>query len=755
MKYFLFILSILTIKSTFIIAQEDANWRYIRPSNTGLPGDYVTTIASDTCDNVWAGAYVVFWEEGGVGEFDGSAWKNWTNFEGHLPSARVRDIFFDKQNHVWIGSQDGITHYDRDTTWQTWNINNSNLPDDDVYSIAADPQNNIWIIYNGGINGQGGLAKWDGTNWTIFSPTTSSLPTENVYKLAIDDQGIIWIASAMGLIKYDGLNFIRYHTGNSGISGNSIVDLKLDENGLLWILNSGGLNTFDGSNWTSHSIVVPGNDYSALDVKNGQIAIGLLASNPGVAHYDGSSWNFYPASNHLYDVHFDKSGSLWVCGIGFLGKQINGFNWQVFRRYNSGLADYFIEDIFIDSQNRKWFASGNGGHSFFNDTVWRTFGLNNNGFEPYPFPTTSVGAATAEDTSGNVWIAVTGTSEGVARWNESQNTFDIVYNGGTTGMPMQSIRTVTFDNNNRLWVGCYGLGINMFDGNQWHWINASNSNLVSDYILQLYTDNNGDVWAGTQYGAVKFVNGSTTGIFYDDTNSGLIDNYVNEIVQQPNGIYWFGTGGGVSKWDGTTWTSYTEADGIGGRVVDGLAWDENNQLLYVGAHETYNWPYYGGLSVFNGTTWTTYLQDSSPIAHKQVEDLELDQHGNLWIMTQTMGVTIYNPNGVVGLEDHNSSCPTWVFTTGLNNLSSGKIDAYAYPNPAEDKIIVEINHESNTYYHIKITDIAGRLVKEFYYDKTNKPKLTEEIDISQFKPGVYFISLINEHNQNTIKIVKK
>jgi hypothetical protein len=200
--------------------------------------------------------------------------------------------------------------------------------------------------------------------------------------------------------------------------------------------------------------------------------------------------------------------TLWVCGIGFLGKQISGSNWKVFRRYNSGLADYILEDIFIDNQNRKWFASSsNGGHSFFDDVVWRTFGLHNNGFEPYPFPTTSLSSATAQDTAGYIWISVYATAEGIARWNESLNTFDIVYNSSNTGVWMQFINTLVIDSANRIWAGSNGNGIYMFDGNQWHTINQSNSMLQSNYINQLYVDHSGDVWAGTQSGVVKFPEG--------------------------------------------------------------------------------------------------------------------------------------------------------------------------------------------------------------------------------------------------------
>jgi ligand-binding sensor domain-containing protein len=86
---------------------------------------------------------------------------------------------------------------------------------------------------------------------------------------------------------------------------------------------------------------------------------------------------------------------------------------------------------------------------------------------------------------------------------------------------MLNINTLVIDSANRIWAGSNGYGIYMFDGNQWHTINQSNSALLSDYINQLYVDYAGDVWAGTHSGAVKFSDGSLTGTMFNTSNSGI------------------------------------------------------------------------------------------------------------------------------------------------------------------------------------------------------------------------------------------
>ncbi|MBN1485583.1 MAG: hypothetical protein JXA37_12775 [Chloroflexia bacterium] len=42
---------------------------------------------------------------------------------------------------------------------------------------------------------------------------------------------------------------------------------------------------------------------------------------------------------------------------------------------------------------------------------------------------------------------------------------------------------------------------------------------------------------------------------------------VLSIAVAPDGALWFGTDGGVSRFDGTSWTTYTTADGLANHVV--------------------------------------------------------------------------------------------------------------------------------------------------------------------------------------------
>ena len=45
---------------------EAPDWRILKPSNTGIPGDYVQTLYIDEDDLPWIAAYIPIWEEGGM-----------------------------------------------------------------------------------------------------------------------------------------------------------------------------------------------------------------------------------------------------------------------------------------------------------------------------------------------------------------------------------------------------------------------------------------------------------------------------------------------------------------------------------------------------------------------------------------------------------------------------------------------------------------------------------------------------------------
>ena len=106
-----------------LVQFDDANWTIYNTSNSGLPNDYVVSMATDNNGTMWFGTL-----GGGLVNFDG-------------------------------------------TSWVVYNTTNSGLADDNVVSLAIDNNDTKWI---GTWNSS--LARFDGTTWTVFNTANSGLP---------------------------------------------------------------------------------------------------------------------------------------------------------------------------------------------------------------------------------------------------------------------------------------------------------------------------------------------------------------------------------------------------------------------------------------------------------------------------------------------------------------------------------------------------------------------------------------------------
>ncbi len=84
------------------------------------------------------------------------------------------------------------------------------------------------------------------------------------------------------------------------------------------------------------------------------------------------------------------------------------------------------------------------------------------------------------------------------------------------------------------------------------------------------------------------------------------------------------------------------------------------------------------------------------------------------------------------------------YPASVNNLSGTEISVY--PNPAVDNI--NITNISNS--DISISDISGKIV----FRKSNCNE-TESINLSNIKPGIYFITLRNNNKVITEKFIKQ
>ncbi len=84
------------------------------------------------------------------------------------------------------------------------------------------------------------------------------------------------------------------------------------------------------------------------------------------------------------------------------------------------------------------------------------------------------------------------------------------------------------------------------------------------------------------------------------------------------------------------------------------------------------------------------------------------------------------------------------FITDIYDFNSKVSELSAYPNPCDDELKISQNNTNARYF---IYDFKGSLMQS--------DKVSSTINVSNLKSGVYFFTLIDDSNTQTLKIIKK
>jgi len=75
-------------------------WKIYTNANTGLPGNYIYSMAIDAQDNKWIAGDDPIWDEGGLSKFDGVRFTDYTNVDAKSPGHNLGNVKFDAQGNA-------------------------------------------------------------------------------------------------------------------------------------------------------------------------------------------------------------------------------------------------------------------------------------------------------------------------------------------------------------------------------------------------------------------------------------------------------------------------------------------------------------------------------------------------------------------------------------------------------------------------------------------------------------------------------
>ncbi|MBL8064726.1 MAG: hypothetical protein JNM34_02590 [Chthonomonadaceae bacterium] len=658
-------------------------WRYYRPGNTGIQGDYCDALWISPNGDPWIGGYDPSFEEGGLAKLIRSEnrWVNISNVDypeiGHPEQTgitRVRDIEKDAQGNLWMGTGRGVLKFNPSIgprSLKRYDANNSVLPGGWMTNVEVTPDGMVWASGYATVWGGGGLSRFNpsSSTWTFLGTSRGEViasqprPGGGYYLWAGDRQGTTGLTSRYDSTTQAWTTYQSTVGQPKNLPGAHCVDTA----GNLWIYRvlADGFNVqLDCRRPDGTWVGVPPPPVSSIEAIRAKGPLqALVASGGQVWKFDGSSWSNlgnWRAGHYDMDVDSDSSGNVWACGTGGAAvRNVSTGAWQRYRITNTSQFDNFTNDLALDSSGG-FYATANAGTGYggmvhydgqrfigFNQA---TYGL---GFD-WPFPTDSSQSVTVR-ANGNA--VVNPMYNGLYEWNGSSWTN---MNAGRS-----TLVSVVEDSLGRLWsLGEYYY-LACKTGNTWTEVPIISwgGKVVRD------PDRAGTVWAQTLHEVKR------TDTVYNFSRT--IDNFPELTAQSDvftglaaghNGVAWVGctvmlgaggTGGGLIRLDSQSGQyrlySYESGWPLPGKYVFPLATSPDGRVWMV---YTNTWQYFdGGLCWFDGTRVGVFpgpvdgAMQWGGLPHTQIADMEVRSVPGgyeLWMSCKSRGVAVLKVQSPIG-----------------------------------------------------------------------------------------------------------
>ena len=430
------------------IGARPYHWRYYRPSNTGIQGDFCEALWVTPTGDPWIGGYDPSFEEGGIAKFvqASNRWVNVSNVDyfkiGHpenTGTSRVSDIDVDANGNLWMATGSGglfLNPAIGPTSLRRFGEDNSPIPGGWNRGVEVAPDGTIWFSSYSTVWGSGGLARFNpATNqWLVFESYGGG-------ELAVQPRPgggyYVWTMLGSDVARYTSTTatwtvFPKANGNPSHLIGNNLTDSA----GNTWIhkWTNATMNEYvldlrrpDGTwaNVPPAPFAVQNNDARALRALGPNQA--LVADGGGTAYrFNGTSWSslgMWINTPYTYDIDMDAAGNIWVCGIGGAAKRnVATGLWQRYRITNTSQFDFFNSDIALDTAGNVY-AGGNagpgvGGMMRFDGARWTgwnqaTYGL---GYD-WPFPNDNCEALTYRRSNGRMVVSPMNWLNGIHEWS--------------------------------------------------------------------------------------------------------------------------------------------------------------------------------------------------------------------------------------------------------------------------------------------------------------------------------------------------
>ncbi|WP_276133633.1 ligand-binding sensor domain-containing protein [Polluticoccus soli] len=530
----------------------------------GMLNNTVNTLATDKDGNLWIGG------PKGLSEFNGKRFKHYI-FESpdNVASSTVSEIKISDDNTVWFraagrlyGIIKGKVKYfqlpdrnaattaiqpDGKTLWvakspgviyrllnNKWDSTAFAEPGMTVqptaYEIFRDSHKQIWFTTNAGLyqlkGGRPVVVSYHGTP-TYFLPPVGSIAESRT--------GDLWLGTNSGAIRIRD-SAVQFYNKRNGLSDNSISAIMTDAEGNVWLASDGqGVFRFSGSFFTvlDEGMGLPSAQVMSIAATSnerlyiGTYDAGLFLYQNGTVYAIELPLKPAPAITAIKTRQGKKGSELW---FGTRGAGLWKYNGATFSSFGvPTLPSNSVTALYTDTGNRLYIGFVNGA-MFFNGVNFYSLGLRNTSVMDFKL--------IGEDS------LLLATTDGIKLWHDSTVT-DFVTKTIADNVAAQCFAL----RGDELWIGSSDNGIAVYNlKTKKAFVINKNDGLQSDFIYNIVTDNDNNVWVGTGYGIhkISIKQGKPVISFYGKNQgvAGMESNH-NAVQKMPDGSIWFGTTNGA------------------------------------------------------------------------------------------------------------------------------------------------------------------------------------------------------------------
>jgi ligand-binding sensor domain-containing protein len=376
------------------------NRLYRLDEQEGMPDLYIYDIAEDSVGHIIAGT------DGGMAV---CLLKNKKvsieviNYKNGLPDNIIKKIVPVKNGKIWLATEDaGILQYDQQSEkfkslmkegWHYGSVEDFIIIGDQFWISC--PQKGL-LVYN---HSTSKVKVYDGNQVPGLAST----------KVLLEDiEGNVWCGTKSGLLRTPGDN-LEYIQPIAPALNTNIQAVAIDRKGSLWFANHEGLwkRTIDRLGKLSVEQILRGSPYERytvislyIDVE-GYVWAGLYGE--GVLRINPATGKIHHLTHQLRNGNVlsitGMGNVVWLATLGGASRVVISGEQLAIKNYSTadGLSSDFIYQVFMDSQNRVWFATDGKGVDM----------LDEKGFHQYAAGFSSpVVYGLAEDAHRKIWANV-------------------------------------------------------------------------------------------------------------------------------------------------------------------------------------------------------------------------------------------------------------------------------------------------------------------------------------------------------------